>query len=440
MSTVELPWGADASLEIPIPSGWDTFTRGRPQPNCADVDIATTVRSCGLRQIARPPVTVVVDDLSRPTPAHLVLPHLIDELAAAGVAAADITGLVALGTHRPMSREEIAAKVGPEAAASIPWVNHDCRAGDALANLGTTSRGTPVVLHRLVTEAATVILVGCVEPHVQAGFGGGAKLLLPGVAGVEAIAANHLLSASEHHFWQVGNSPSDVPMRLDLEEAAAMVPAQLFALNFVLDAGLQPVALETGDPTAVHRACLAVSRRMYAVDLAHQADVVITSSYPLDLDLRQGVKCIANTLFAARDGGLIVAALRCREGVGSVNLPEADLPPPEVLRSALADLGDPELLALAEAIGTGTEDRFNAYFAMRALARNEVLVYAPALPEELARRTPTFRVFCDVDELMAEAAARAPAAAQVAVFPCGGVSYPVLGTGAPAGEESDERA
>lgn len=426
MTGVRLPWGGDAELDVPLPDGWEVVVQGEPQPMAPLADVAAAVGRSGLRDVARAPVAVVVDDVSRPTPAHTVLPAILAELAAGGVRGDDVRGLLALGTHRPMTSEEIAAKVGPEAAAAVRWENHDCRDTSVLDDIGTTSRGTPVLLHRLVTGAATVVLVGCVEPHVQAGFGGGAKLILPGVAGVEAIAANHALSAGEDYYWLVGAPPEDVPMRLDLEEAAGMLPGRMLAVNFVLDSRLRPVAVETGDPVGVHRACIETSRRMYAVPVPRQTDVVVTGSYPLDLDLRQGVKCIANTLLAARPGGVIVAALRCREGVGSLNLPDVELPPPEALRATLAHLGDAELLSVAEGIGTNVEDRFNAYFAMRALRRNDVLVYAPTLPEDLARRSPTFRLFFDMEELMAEAARRAPAHAEVAAFPCGGVTYPVV--------------
>ena len=149
-------------------------------------------------------VALVMDDLSRPTPVALLLPAVLDELAQGGVGREDVTLVTALGLHRPMQEAEIAQRVGNAGLAGLRWENHACDDAERLVSLGTTSRGTPVWIHKTVAQADLVVSLGCIEPHIIASFGGGYKNLLPGVAGRETVAHNHSLNCTPTTFNMVG--------------------------------------------------------------------------------------------------------------------------------------------------------------------------------------------------------------------------------------------
>jgi nickel-dependent lactate racemase len=182
--TLQLPWGKDA-VEFSLPDEWQVAGVLQPAPLSPAADPAGEVRrslaepiDCArLRDLARPgmKVALVIDDGSRPTPVHLVLPAVLEELKAGGVGRGAITLVTALALHRSMPEEEIAARVGVQALAGLRWENHDCDDMEQLIFLGTTTRGTPVFFNRTVAGADLVVSIGCIEPHIIASFGGGYK-------------------------------------------------------------------------------------------------------------------------------------------------------------------------------------------------------------------------------------------------------------------------
>jgi len=183
-SSIVLPWGRD-EITLTLPPDWEVAGVLSPRPQVPVPDVAAEVRralaesigSPGLGQVARAGtrVAIVIDDGSRPTPISLILPSVVEALAVGGVARSDITLVTALGLHRPMTGEEVAGRIGEGLFSTLRWINHDCDSAEQLVSLGTTRRGTPVVINRTVAEADLVVSVGCIEPHIIAGFGGGYK-------------------------------------------------------------------------------------------------------------------------------------------------------------------------------------------------------------------------------------------------------------------------
>ena len=227
----------------------------------------------------------------------------------------------------------------------------------------------------------------------------------------------------------VGRQAADNPMRLDLEEAAGMVPGTVFVVNVVLDATRRVVRVVAGHPVAAHRSGIATGARMSGVPVTTFADVVIASSHPMDQDLRQGLKALANTLRAVRPGGVHITLVRAVEGVGVMGMGHRRLP---IGRGALRALA-PVLLALVPRLplkGMGEEERFFLYFALQAMRRATLLLYAPAVPAAARAGLPFVRFVESPDEAIALARRRYPGRARVLVFPHGGATYPVLGPAA----------
>jgi nickel-dependent lactate racemase len=203
--TIKLPWGKETTA-LNLPGDWQIEAILEPAKvpvvNDASGEVTRSLKnpigSQRISELARKgmKVALVIDDDSRPTPVGVIAPAVIGELKAAGVGLSDITVVPALGVHRPMQDDEIIKRLGPVARDGIKWENHNCDEPDKLSYLGTTKRGTPVVLNRTVAQADLVISIGCIEPHIIASFGGGYKNLVPGVAGRQTIAHNHALNCS----------------------------------------------------------------------------------------------------------------------------------------------------------------------------------------------------------------------------------------------------
>lgn len=431
-----LPWGLGEELSLSLPPAWRVVAEGRPPLLPPLEDLAEAVRDCLEHPIAAPPlrrlvgpetrVALVMDDASRPTPVHLLAPLVLDFLLQAGARPEHIVGLFALGTHRSMSPEEITARAGGVVTSRIRCLSFDCRDATAFVYLGTTRRGTPVYLNRLAVEADLRILIGTVEPHPQAGFGGGFKNLLPGLASAESIGRNHLLTPSAEQYNLIGSLPEENPMRLDLEEAGRMA-GPTFLLNVVLNPNLQPVAAFAGDPIEAHRAAVHVARSLYGVPLPHLVDVVITSAYPLDADLRQAGKALLNVAGACRPGGVILGFLRCEGGLGNISLP-GFLPPLGLARALVRGMGDRGIAFLSRHLlrPVPVETRFLVHLGLHMLKDYHVLIYSPRLLQIAGDRFPP--VLYSDQETLFRAAERLVGTGEpeVAIFPWGGTSFPML--------------
>jgi lactate racemase len=433
---VRLPWGSE-EMCLSLPAAWHVAGVLEPSlslPALDDVDaevarsLAHPIGSPRLREMVHGGmrIALVVDDGSRPTPVAQLLPAILRELEQGAVCADQITVVTALGLHRPMTKAEVAERIGEGQMAALRWENHDCDNPAGLTFLGTTSRGTPVYINKTVAAADLIISVGCIEPHIIASFGGGFKNLVPGVAGRATVAHNHSLNCTPDTFNMVGQPIERNPMRLDLEEAGQMLKRPVFIVNAVLNSNLRAVRVVAGAPVAAHRAGADVSASLYGLPVPQQADVVITDSHPMDQDLRQGVKALANTVRALKPGGVQITLVRASEGVGVFGLANRKLP---LGAGALRRLA-PLLVRLVPRLklsGMGEEDRFFLYFALQAMQRGRLLIYGPTIPATVQGNLPFVEFVPTPEAAIAAAAQRFPKNAEVLIFPYGGVTYPILG-------------
>jgi lactate racemase len=195
---------------------------------------------------------------------------------------------------------------------------------------------------------------------------------------------------------------------------------------------VQVVGVACGAPIAAHRAGVKISANLYGVPVSAPADVVITDSHPLDQDFRQGVKGLANTILAMRPGGALVSLVRAEEGLGVFGLANRKLP---LGRSALKRLA-PVLVRFVPRLklqGMGEEDRFFLYFALQAMRRGRLVMYAPTIPEDKQANLPFVEFAPTPEAALAVARQVCPTRADVLVFPHGGITYPLLMDGKPAG-------
>ena len=266
-------------------------------------------------------VTLIVSDMSRFWMRQdLVIPHLVRYITGeCGVQEKNLAILVANGTHIGGSEAELRTLVTDGVYEQIQVVNHDCLAPD-LVNIGTTSRGTKVEVHPLAVGRKVVALGACAH-HVMAGFGGGRKSILPGVASLHTIQQNHLLSLdplAPRSNPAIGNAVlAGNPLHEDMCEAAAMVE-QLYTVNLVMNADMRLARIYAGHWMDAWLAGCRAADEMYRVPIAEKADVIVAScgGYPKDMSLYQGTKTIDNVESGLKPGGTLVLVAECREGGG----------------------------------------------------------------------------------------------------------------------------
>ncbi|WP_448535025.1 nickel-dependent lactate racemase [Pseudothermotoga sp.] len=255
-------------------------------------------------------ISILVSDLTRPSPSHVIVPPILEELSRAGVKREQIKIVFALGFHRKMSEEEMKKAVGEEVFERYECINHDI---DECVYIGETSRGTPVDVFRPVAESDLIIATGNLELHWFVGYSGGYKALLPGVCSKRSIEKNHSLMLSEGAV--AGNINS--PVRLDIEEAGAMTNVK-FIVNVVLNSKKEIVKAVAGHPITAHREGVKYIDAMYKVPIDKKYDVVIAScgGFPKDVNLYQAQKGLDNASHAVKENGTIVLVAECREGFG----------------------------------------------------------------------------------------------------------------------------
>ncbi len=260
---------------------------------------------------ARRPV-VVCDDMTRPTPTHLLLPVVLDRLNRAGVQDSQVTVLIATGTHRPMTEKELKAKLGAEVLGRVTVTNHVYEDRQQLVHLDPTPSGIPVSVNRLVAESDLVIGVGNIVPHRYCGWAGGAKIIQPGVCGAETTAATHLMIT---RFPDVGLGALDNTVRREIDDVADTAGLR-FIVNTILNAEQEVVSVVCGDHRAAFARGVEQAREVYGAPFRARADIVVASAHPSDINLWQAGKAWYSAELVVRRGGLVIMASPCSEGVG----------------------------------------------------------------------------------------------------------------------------
>ncbi len=294
-------WYGDGELTLNFPAGWEVeMLNQKDAPALSNKQIEQAFAE----PIGIPPITelakgkksaaIIVDDLSRPTPAYQVIPYLLRELTIAGVPKSEIRFVVGVGAHRPITEDEMAKKVGTDIAAEYEVTNHNFLSSDLRA-LGNLENGTPVYINRIVADSDFKICIGGIYPHSSVGFSGGAKLIVPGTAGFSTMYYFH--SFPQGRGPAVIEGQSDEPDRRDTIEMAAAALGLDAIANVVLNSRREICGLFVGDFIKAHRKGAHFALDTYRTEISEStrsgSDLVVINSYPLDADAIQLDKALA---------------------------------------------------------------------------------------------------------------------------------------------------
>ncbi len=292
-------WYGDKEITLTFPDNWDVSVRESKQVEALGEGeiaraFAAPIGTERIKQIARGKgsAAIIVDDLSRPTPAHLVIPHIVEELREAGISEGSMRFVIGGGSHRPLNAEEIAKKVGQDIALKYEVYNHNTFS-ETLEDLGHLEDGTPVHINEIVVHSDVRIAVGGIIPHSSVGFGGGAKMILPGVAGYHTIAHNHQGKYKGRGRGNLERQGEEKDIRDNAEDVARHVGLD-FMVNIVLTRKREIAGLFMGDVIESYRQGAAFAREVYVTPIPKEeveaADIVIINAYPQDSDPVQVVK------------------------------------------------------------------------------------------------------------------------------------------------------
>ena len=357
-------------------------------------------------------ICIAFTDITRATPNDRIIPWLLEHL---GGPNDNITLLNQLGTHRPNTREELETMLTPEVVANYRVLNHEPENPKALVQVGTTADGTPALLNRHIVEADLRIITGFIEPHFFAGFSGGVKGIMPGCAGLETVMSNHgakNIGDPQATFGvTVGN-----PLWEELRDIA-LKTGPSFLLNVTLNEQRDITNVFAGDIIEAHKTgCVFVKKSaMQPVDQPFDIVVTTNSGYPLDLNLYQGVKGMSAGARVLKEGGTLILAAECREGV-----PDGS-PLDDLLRSADSI---EEILAMLSTPGFVRPEQWQAQIQALVQRRAEVLVCCEL--DDATLRACHLAPCADINAEVAKRLAKLGADARVAVLPQGPLTIPYL--------------
>ncbi len=354
-------------------------------------------------------VVIAHSDITRATPNDHILPVLLAELEAAGVARQDITLLNALGTHRRQTKAELRTMLGDNIVSHYDCIQHDAYDDANLASLGQTSLGHPVRLNRRFLQADVRILTGFIEPHFFAGYSGGPKGVLPALAGAESVLTNHgreMIANSKATWGILEGNPIWEEMR-----QVALRANPTFLLNVTLNPQRQITGVFAGDLLAAHAAGCAFVKQNAMAPVDRLFDIVVTtnSGYPLDQNLYQAVKGMSAAGQIVRPGGAIIIAAACEDG----------LPDHGQYVALLKKGGSPQgVLDLLAQPGFCEQDQWQVQIQANLQLRADVHVYSDNLTDEQIRDA-LFQPCRDIEATVTSLQTKYGANARICVMPEG---------------------
>ncbi|RUA02203.1 MAG: nickel-dependent lactate racemase [Deltaproteobacteria bacterium] len=324
MTTVEIPFdGHPLAFDVPDDNFIETLSPAPSSP-VADLDgkienaLDRPIGQALLEDRVKPTdrVILVSDDNTRLTPVDRIIPALLRRLNKAGVPDDRISCVMALGTHRYMTDEEMAAKVSPEIFGRIHVFNHLWRDPDTLVDFGSSNQGTPLQINRAVVDADVVIGLGAIVPHHIAGYSGASKIIQPGVCGAATTAQTHMLSCESGGDSFLGIA--DNPVRRDMDDMADKVGLKTI-FNVVMNSEGGVVGLFFGDTRAAFKEGIKLAREIYGVEYSETPDIVVANSHPCNLDFWQAHKSQYPAQRMVKPGGTIIVCTPAPEGVSPVH-------------------------------------------------------------------------------------------------------------------------
>lgn len=410
-------WNGDRRLSLSFPDAWDVEVVGKSAGPALDREemrrsLQNPIGTPRLAELARRCRTaaIIIDDISRPTPTADILPLVLDELEAGGMALSQVRVVIAAGGHEPASDVENLLKVGAEAAARVAWQLHDPD-GDLVYG-GESPSGIPLHINRTVMEADLKIGIGGITPHDSAGFSGGSKILVPGVAGTQSARYLHdLLKGAKHRGGSIDND-----FRRELDVITGRLGLN-FIVNVILNHQRRVAHLFAGDRVLAHREGVRVAMDRFAVTPPRDVQVVVANTYPFDPDL-WFVPWGTWPLMDAPEGATLIAIADGSQGAGGHRLKPTELSLLERATVRLKTLRVRHVLKQVRHLVTSltrTQSRKKLQFD----------ILCPYIsPEDLAKRFPVATLYRTWDEVL-EALRRkhGEGPVKVAVYPCAPLQF-----------------
>ncbi len=265
-------------------------------------------------------VLILSDDNTRYTPAQLLIPHILERLKRGGVADDRIAFLIAKGTHRKMSREELCTKLGTETTERFPVFQHHSGNADMLTPVGHRFKGIDFRVNRMLSDFDLVIGMGTIIPHCIKGYSGGGNIILPGVSSTDAIGTMHWLNLD--YFGEKILGVRDNPVR-ELIDTVARKAGLGFILNTIVNNDTEILDAVSGDPVEAHRKGAEIASKVYTVPVTEKGDIVIFDAFQNDLDFWQSTKGLIPAYVCMKENAVVIDVADCPEGICH-NIPEVE--------------------------------------------------------------------------------------------------------------------
>jgi len=366
--------------------------------------MANPIGTSSLFEIAKGKKTaaIIISDYTRPTPSAFLLPFVIEELTKGGISQDNITIVTASGLHDPSPDEDLQRMLG-QYYGVIRTINHNADDEEHLVYLGETSRKTPIYLNKYVVEADVKVSIGCIEPHHSAGWSGGSKNVLPGIAGRKTIYHHHALSHQPG--VELGKVRGN-PFREDLDETGVKLGVD-FILNVILNEKKEIIAAFAGDLLKAHAAGVAKARSLLEVKINERPDIVIVTpgGTPRDSNFWQAEgKALTRIKHVVKPGGTVILVAKGQEGIG---------------KKEFADI----LVSYSyeEIIRNFKEQPFTvvlnkAFRLAQVLERATLFIVSEGLKKEMFPKLP-IKIFSNIEEALEQALAKEGEKAKVLVVP-----------------------
>ncbi len=420
MSNVSIPYG-ERQLSFHIPDGnFQGILQQNPVrfPDDENREITAAIDhpiGCGPIKDVVPAganVAIICDDVSRPTPAYKILPAVAARLNDAGIPDERISIFMALGSHRDMTEAEIEAKVSAAMRRRFPVFNTRFRDKSDLADLGVAPGGVHVWADKRVMSADIRIGIGSIVPHPAVGWSGGGKIIYPGVAGEDTVAAFHLQHGKAG--WNMFGA-TDCPVRRNMEAWVDTVGLH-FIVNIVGTPDGRIFKAVAGHYVQAHRAGVEYAQELYGVKFPERVDIAVVSSHPADWDFWQATKGILPGDLLVKDGGTVILVTPCPEGIG---------PHPEYMTY----IGDDDVAGLLARAEAGEPCDLVALPVGATVARIRQRITLALVSEGIERteaEKAQLAYFASVDEALRATLPRYGSQATVAVIPLGAEIVPII--------------
>jgi hypothetical protein len=438
---LSVPWGPDGRFGLELPRAIDLKEKDLVWPDLTGAvdDYESVLKQALAAPLESQPlesriragsqVAIVVDDPSRWTPVREALPIVLERVHAAGVRREDVTISVGVGRHHGVDVSSMRRRVGEEIAATYKCFSPPVDDLQAYDDLGVTTRGIPVRVFRPVAQADLRILIGSVLPHLQAGFGGGFKLIFPGTSHRSTLGALHRqgITTSGDSKRLLGGDAQTNPMRQAIHESSALLGPS-FSISHLIGGPGQIMRVLAGQPEIVQDHLAAEARQRFQAPTSVQADLVVVGNHPWPGDPMQSFKVLLHHRFACRPGGVLIGLFWTDPEEIDRSLPRTTMG----LISGTGALGGwviRRLVPQAERMMSvvGSPSAFMIRWARELIADRTVLVYSPPLHARIGSCLGPVRLFADQAALWQAAIEALPEDRRdsplLRIFPQGGLTY-----------------